>query len=167
METISDRSYATVASPRDLDGFMESLQKELENRLNDPQTQHPTKLVCIANLSRFRELRKGDDLPTETMVGARNLMRYFQICSRMGLESGYSFGFGRYCGNTFSLAFEQSIRDGELRVLMQMSANDSNQLIDSNIANRLEAHVALIQDDMDGKPIKFRPFSLDSILSQL
>jgi hypothetical protein len=61
----------------------------------------------------------------------------------------------------------QSVRDGELRVLMQMSANDSNQLIDSNIANRLEPHVALIQDDIDGKSIKFRPFNLESVLSQL
>nr|MCU0713053.1 hypothetical protein [Pirellula sp.] len=54
METVSNCSYATVAAPRELDGFMESLQKELELRLNDPQVQHPTKLICIANLSRFR-----------------------------------------------------------------------------------------------------------------
>ena len=61
----------------------------------------------------------------------------------------------------------QSLRDIELRILMQMSASDSNQLIDSNSANRLDRHVVLIQDDIEGKPIKFRPFELSSVITKL
>jgi len=61
----------------------------------------------------------------------------------------------------------QSLRDIELRILMQMSASDSNQLIDSNAANRLDRYVVLIQDDIEGKPIKFRPFDLESVIGKI
>ena len=47
-----------------------------------------------------------------------------------------------------------------------MSAADSNQLIDSNTANRLDKFIMLVHDDIDGKSIKFRPFMLESILNQ-
>jgi hypothetical protein len=56
------------------------------------------------------------------------------------------------------------MRDIELRILTQMSSADSNQLIDSNAANRLDRHLALVHDDADGKSIKFRPFEVASIL---
>jgi hypothetical protein len=59
-----------------------------------------------------------------------------------------------------------SIRDIEIRVLGQMSANDSNQLIDSNQANRLDRNVMLVHDDADGKATKFRPFTLDSLIGK-
>jgi hypothetical protein len=47
-----------------------------------------------------------------------------------------------------------------------MSANDSNQLIDSNQANRLDRNVMLVHDDSYGKATKFRPFTLDSLLEK-
>jgi DNA segregation ATPase FtsK/SpoIIIE, S-DNA-T family len=168
METVSNCSHATVAAPRELDGFMESLQKELELRLNDPQVQHPTKLICIANLSRFRELRKGDEFAYGDDSGSSKPDAILANLLKDGAGVGlFVWLWADTAGTLSRWLSRQSIRDGELRVLMQMSANDSNQLIDSNIANRLEPHVALIQDDIDGKPIKFRPFHLESVLSQL
>lgn len=59
------------------------------------------------------------------------------------------------------------MRDLELRILMQMSTSDSNQLIDTNAANRLERYVVLIHDDVEGKAIKFRPFELQSVLAAI
>ncbi|MFN9986846.1 MAG: hypothetical protein ACK52S_14955, partial [Pirellula sp.] len=59
-----------------------------------------------------------------------------------------------------------SLRDIEIRILSQMSGADSNQLIDSNNANRLDKYVMLVHDDIDGKSMKFRPFMLESILNQ-
>ncbi|MFN8740952.1 MAG: FtsK/SpoIIIE domain-containing protein [Pirellula sp.] len=168
MENVSNLSYATVAAPRDIDGVMESLQKELELRLNDPQVQHPTKLVCIANLSRFRELRKGDEFAYGDDSGSPKPDAILANLLKDGAGVGlFVWLWADTAGTLSRWLSRQSVRDGELRVLMQMSANDSNQLIDSNIANRLEPHVALIQDDIDGKPIKFRPFNLESVLSQL
>lgn len=168
IQTISERDYATVSSPRDLDGFMESLQKELEMRLNDSQTQYPSRLICIANLSRFRELRKGDEFAYGDEGGSSKPDAILANLLKDGAGVGlFVWIWADTAGTLSRWLSRQSVRDGELRVLMQMSANDSNQLIDSNIANRLEPHVALIQDDMDGKPIKFRPFSLETVLSKL
>ena len=61
----------------------------------------------------------------------------------------------------------QSLRDIELRILMQMSASDSNQLIDTNAANRLDRVVALVHDDIEGKATKFRPFELQNVLNKI
>ncbi|MFN9604857.1 MAG: hypothetical protein ACK6A7_15620, partial [Planctomycetota bacterium] len=57
-----------------------------------------------------------------------------------------------------------ALRDIEIRILMQMSTADSNQLIDSSLANRLDRFVLLVHDDSDGKSVKFRPYELASIL---
>jgi hypothetical protein len=59
------------------------------------------------------------------------------------------------------------MRDIEVRILAQMSANDSNQLIDSNQANRLDRYVMLLHDDADGRSVKFRPFTLESLSKRL
>jgi hypothetical protein len=48
-----------------------------------------------------------------------------------------------------------------------MSSSDSNQLIDNNQANRLDRHVMLVHDDADGRSVKFRPFTVESVLAYL
>lgn len=168
MNKLSERADALVYSPRELDEFMESLQAELDRRLSDPQTQHPTILVAIANLSRFRELRKADEYSFGEDSGSAKPDRILSNLLKDGSGVGiFVWLWADTAGTLTRWLSRQSIRDGELRILMQMSANDSNQLIDSNLANKLEPHVAIIQDDMDGKPIKFRPFDLDSVLTRL
>ncbi|XZE21452.1 FtsK/SpoIIIE domain-containing protein [Pirellulaceae bacterium SH449] len=168
MNKLSERDDALVSSPRDLDEFMESLQAELDKRLSEPQTQHPTMLVAIANLSRFRELRKGDEYSFGEDSGSSKPDAILSNLLKDGSGVGmFVWLWSDTAGTLTRWLSRQSIRDGEIRILMQMSANDSNQLIDSNIANKLEPHVAIIQDDMDGKPIKFRPFDLDSVLLRL
>ncbi len=49
----------------------------------------------------------------------------------------------------------QSLHDLELRVLMQMSANDSKPSIRFPIGNRLDAHVLLLHDEASGFSRKF------------
>ncbi len=57
------------------------------------------------------------------------------------------------------------LRSGELeiRLLMQMSANDSTHLVDSVAASHLGAHVMLLRDDASTSEARFRPYSLDSL----
>jgi hypothetical protein len=56
----------------------------------------------------------------------------------------------------------QGMRDLEVRILCQMSNNDSNTLIDSGAANRLEPHAVIYYDEIDGKILKVRPYRMDS-----
>lgn len=151
---------AHVIAPRDIEPFFRTCKEELDRRLQSSDTKHPVQLICIPNISRFRELRKGDEFaygggetsPQPDAILSELLKDGPTVGMHLWLWADSASTLGRWLSR-------QSMRDLELRVLMQMSANDSNQLIDSNVANKLEPHVALIQDEMDGKPCKFRPFA--------
>jgi hypothetical protein len=50
------------------------------------------------------------------------------------------------------------LREFEMRVLFQMSANDSTNLLDTPVANRLGPHRALFASEERGTLEKFRPY---------
>jgi S-DNA-T family DNA segregation ATPase FtsK/SpoIIIE len=52
----------------------------------------------------------------------------------------------------------QTLREFELRVLFQMSAADSTNLLDSPAASRLRLHRGLFYSDDLGTIEKFRPY---------
>jgi S-DNA-T family DNA segregation ATPase FtsK/SpoIIIE len=54
----------------------------------------------------------------------------------------------------------QAMREFDYRVLFQMSANDSSNLIDSPAANKLGSHRALVYSEEQGTMEKFRPYAL-------
>jgi DNA segregation ATPase FtsK/SpoIIIE, S-DNA-T family len=53
-----------------------------------------------------------------------------------------------------------AMREFDYRVLFQMSANDSSNLIDSPAANKLGSHRALVYSEEQGTMEKFRPYAL-------
>ena len=53
-----------------------------------------------------------------------------------------------------------SMRQFDYRILFQMSASDSSNLIDSPLANRLGAHRALLYSEEQGTVEKFRPYEV-------
>jgi hypothetical protein len=63
----------------------------------------------------------------------------------------------------------QLLREFELRVLFQMSANDSAHLLDAPFASRLGPHRALYFSEDQNRLEKFRPYGLppESWLCQL
>jgi len=52
----------------------------------------------------------------------------------------------------------QGLREFEMRVLFQMSAADSSNLIDSPVASKLGLHRALFYTEDQGRLEKFRPY---------
>ncbi len=158
-----------VSDIRGMDATMEFLKQELEHRRETTDSTHPAMLIAVVNLSRFRELRRneeysfGDDAASASKPDAvlANLLREGPA---LGM---HVWLWADSAGTITRWVSRQSLRDIELRILMQMSASDSNQLIDSNAANRLDRYVVLIQDDIEGKPIKLRPFELSSVIAKL
>src|SRR5262249_62188801 len=63
----------------------------------------------------------------------------------------------------------QGLRECGQRVLFQMSANDSSQLLDTPIASRLGRNRALYSTEERPQPAKVRPYGLPSLtwLSEL
>ncbi|MGL4460894.1 MAG: hypothetical protein ACRC1K_01985, partial [Planctomycetia bacterium] len=63
--------------------------------------------------------------------------------------------------NNLSRTFERSaLREFELRVLYQMSATDSSNLIDVAIASKLGKNRALFSSEEQGILEKFRPYAV-------
>jgi hypothetical protein len=54
----------------------------------------------------------------------------------------------------------RALKAFDARILFQMSASDSTELIDADDASRLGLHTALLVTQGDGRSEKFRPFSL-------
>jgi hypothetical protein len=158
-----------VSDVRGIDAIMEFLKQELEWRTENSDNPHPAMLVAVANLSRFRELRRNEEFAFgDDAGGASKPDAVLASLLRDGPALGmHVWLWADSAGTITRWVSRQSLRDIELRILMQMSASDSNQLIDSNAANRLDRYVVLIQDDIEGKPIKFRPFDLESVIGKI
>jgi S-DNA-T family DNA segregation ATPase FtsK/SpoIIIE len=152
---------------RSVELAIQEFLNEFNNRSTTPDQPHAPWILIIANLSRFRELRKSEDFSFSSQEGE---MAPDVVLAKL-LADGPSLGIhvciwvdtattlGRWLSRN-------ALRDIEIRVLMQMSAADSNQLIDSSLANRLDRNVLLVHDDTDGKSYKFRPYDLDSVLRE-
>ena len=83
------------------------------------------------------------------------------------LSNGPDFGIHTIClGDTFKnieKILGRNISEFDFRVAMQMSINESNELIDSPDANKLGQYRALFYDEeKTGKLEKFRPYALQS-----
>ena len=62
--------------------------------------------------------------------------------------------------NSVNRSFDrQLLREFGLRVLFQMSSNDSSHLIDSPVASHLGPHVAFFHNEEEGRLEKFRPYA--------
>ncbi len=63
--------------------------------------------------------------------------------------------------NNLNRTFDrQTLREFEIRVLFQMSANDSSTLIDNPAAGELGENRALFFSEEEGRMEKFRPYGL-------
>ena len=63
--------------------------------------------------------------------------------------------------NNLNRTFDrQGLKEFEIRVLFQMSANDSSSLIDSPAAGKLGANRALFFSEEENRIEKFRPYGL-------
>ncbi len=164
VERASHLPRCEIGGGRDIESRFAAWKEELEKRLESPQENYPPLLICILNLARFRELRKGDEFSFGDSAGGAQPDAVLSDLLRDGPTVGiHVWIWADSVGTLGRWLSRQSLRDLELRILMQMSANDSNQLIDSNAANKLEPHVVLFQDEMEGKPVKFRPFAWESL----
>jgi len=135
----------------------------LEARLNgNGDTDRKSLFLVAFGIHRMRALRQDDDLmfsmdkDAETPPGER----FSNILSE-GPETGihtivWCDGLGNL-NRTFS---RKTLREFDMKILFQMSASDSSELIDDVAANSLGLYGALLCVESDGIIEKFRPYSI-------
>ena len=142
---------------------MTAIASELQRRLaSGDETASPI-FLFIHNLSRFRDLRRADDdfgfSSMEDNKPPTPNKQFVEI-----LREGPAVGIHTlvWCdtfNNVNRWLDRQTLRDLDYRVLCQMSATDSSNLMDSPAASRLGTHRALLFSEEQGTYEKFRPYA--------
>jgi hypothetical protein len=149
---------------RDLPAIINEVAAEVSRRQEDSSRSSAAWYLVIYGLQRFRDLRpqeddygftrRGDDQPPSPP-------KQFGTILREGPNVGvHTLVWCDSLSNLNRSLERQSLREFEMRVLFQMSAADSSNLIDSPLAARLGLHRALFYSEDRGHPEKFRPYSL-------
>ncbi len=148
----------------ELYGTLQARMKLLDDENSDgaSNADWAHEFVVISHLGRLRSLRKNDEFSFGDDE-APKIDKMFQELLRDGPAVGIHFCLGCDNANTVNRWLSrQSMHDFEYRVLMQMSINDSNHLVDSAAANRLDKNVLLFYTESTGIIRKFRPYAVNA-----
>jgi S-DNA-T family DNA segregation ATPase FtsK/SpoIIIE len=153
------RLGAKVVLPRDAAAAVNEIGDEVDRRMAAPDQAGPPVVLVIHNLARFRDLKKGDDysFDEEGAGAAKKLVTILREGPSVGV---HTLVWCDSYNNANRWLDRQAMRDFEMRVLFQMSAADSSNLMDSPAASRLGGHTALFYSEERGQAEKFRPYGM-------
>jgi hypothetical protein len=119
--------------------------------------------LIIQDLQRFKALRPDDDFrfSIDDDAGTANPSKVFaDLLSEGGLSGMHVIASIDTWNNVSRWIPRKLLAEFEMRVLFQMSANDSANLIDSPAASTLGLHRALFYNEHLGTLETFRPYAL-------
>jgi len=164
-----------VAGNRTLPTIVGEVAEVVDRRRLEDPTEQPAIYLIVMDLTRFRDLRKNeDDFGSYGGFGGAEKppspSKQFATILREG--PAVNVHVIVWCDTVPNLnrtLDRQGLGEFEMRVLFQMSAGDSSQLIDSPAAGRLGPNRALFFSEEQGRLEKFRPYGLpdDAYLAEV
>lgn len=150
---------------RDVPKVVEEYATALKARRDGGVSPYRSHFLLVLGLQRFRQLRQEDEYSYSSSSSdetpAFSPSKGFSDLLTEGPSEGFhSVVWCDTLGNLNRAFGRKTLREFELRVLYQMSANDSSELIDSPIANKLGLYNALLFTLQDGAIEKFRPYAM-------
>jgi hypothetical protein len=149
---------------RDTAALVNDIALEVDRRLASPDAESPPLYLLIFDLQRFRDLRRQEDDFGFSRMGEAERpspAKQFTTILREGPPLGvHALVWCDTPSNLLRTFDRQALRDFELRVLFQMSAGDSSNLIDSPAASKLGLHRAYFYSEEQDRLEKFRPYAL-------
>jgi len=149
---------------RDILPSIDKLEAELARRREQDATDAPPLVLLISQLQRFRTLRKGEEdfgMSFGDAAAAQTPDKKLVSIIRDG--PNYNIHTIVWCdtaGNVERTLPRGILKDFDLRVLTQMSSNDSGTLIDSPAASNLGQSRAVLFCESRGTAERFRPYTL-------
>lgn len=149
--------------PHEISEVMATLAADLAQRSEGAApADAPAVFVFIHGLHRFKKLRQEEDfsfsMSSESEAGAgANLLKLINEGSSYGMHLVATVDT---LNNLHRALGRKPLGEFEMRVLFQMSANDSATLIDSPKASNLGLHRALLYNEQHGAMETFRPYAL-------
>jgi hypothetical protein len=145
---------------RDVDDAIRGLGQVVAGRIESGRTDEPACVLLVHGIQRFRSLRRDeDDFSFSSSDGPPKPDRIFASILRDGPAVGVHVVLWSDTAASLQRSVDRgSMREFDLRALLQMGANDSSALIDSPAASRLGAERALLFSEERGTVERFRPF---------
>ncbi|MDB6113025.1 MAG: segregation ATPase, FtsK/SpoIIIE family, partial [Pedosphaera sp.] len=152
----------TLTKGAELPEIINELAGEMKKRAEgEHPAEAPTTFVFIHGLQKYKKLRYEEDFSFSTETeGAVNSGAQLNslICEGASLGFHVIVTCDTY-NNVSRFLSRKALSEFEMRVLFQMSANDSASLIDSPKANMLGLHRALFYNEQEGYLEVFRPYA--------
>jgi DNA segregation ATPase FtsK/SpoIIIE, S-DNA-T family len=152
-----------IAGPADLTDVFRDLGRDLTERAPTSGRDAPEVFVLIHGLHRFKSLRPEDDFRFSMDDDAGAVSPSKALADLLG-EGGpcgmHAIATTDTWNNVSRWIPRKLMAEFEMRVLFQMSANDSANLIDSPAASMLGLHRALFFNEHLGTLETFRPYSV-------
>ena len=137
---------------------------EVTARQKGETADRQARYVFVHGLHRYRDLRKEDEFGfgrrDRTISPAENFATIYRDGPAVGIHVML------WCdsiGNLTRAIDRPGLREFGMRVLFQMSANDSSVLIDTPAASKLGRHRALFLTEEQPQPEKFRPYGFPTL----
>ncbi|HEY2574090.1 MAG TPA: FtsK/SpoIIIE domain-containing protein, partial [Verrucomicrobiaceae bacterium] len=152
----------TIVRSHEVGEVMNQLSAELKERSAGDSSQAPAIFVFVHGLQKFKKLKQEDEFSFSSGDdGGGN------PGAQMGtlVDEGAALGMHLIIAvDTFNnvgrFLSRKALTEFEMRVVFQMSANDSASLIDSPKAQGLGLHRALLFNEHEGQLETFRPYAM-------
>jgi len=138
------------------------LSQEVDRRMEADQRDAPTLILLVYALQRYRVLRRNEDaygFSLDEEAGPRPDVQFANILREGPAVGVHVLTWADTLSTLERTLDRQTMREFDHRVLFQMSATDSSNLIDAPTANQLGFHRALLYSEEQGGFEKFRPYA--------
>ena len=153
-----------VSRGQDIGGIMSDLSAELKSRAADEamSVTAPSVFLIIHGLHKYKKLRADDEFSfsVSDSGGEGNPgSQFMEFISEGSAQGIHVITTVDTYNNVNRCINRKSLSEFEMRVVFQMSANDSASLIDSPKASNLGLHRALFYNEHEGTLETFRPYA--------
>jgi len=151
----------TLATASDLTRVIGELADDLQKRTESEPVTAPETFLIIHGLQNFKKLRPEDEFGFSTGDQGANAAAQFQKLITDGPSHGiHVIASVDTYNNVNRFVGRKGLSEFEMRVLFQMSSNDSASLCDDPKASTLGLHRALFYNEQEGYLETFRPYAL-------
>ena len=150
--------------PHEIGPVLNGLVEEMKHRAeSEAAAEPPPVFLLIHSLESYKNLRQEEDFSLSPGAGEGGASPAALLLSLIEEGSSQGIHIVASCdtyNNVTRVLGRKALSEFALRVVFQMSANDSANLIDSPEASALGLHRALFYHDRDGYLETFRPYAL-------
>jgi hypothetical protein len=155
----------TVARGQEINSVISDLAAEMKLRGGSESSlsERPSVFLIVHGLHKFKKLRQEDDFSfsmSDESSGGSPGAQFNEIITEGSSVGIHIITTVDTFNNVNRSISRKALSEFEMRVVFQMSANDSASLIDSPKASNLGLHRALFYNEQEGALETFRPYAM-------